>query len=232
MIKVFYSDSYSELEKNVSCIGFFDGVHTGHQKLISRTIQDAKKKGLKAYAITFSCDPLTLIKGPQKQISDLNDRFELFERFGLDGVIVLNFTAEMMQLDHKEFVKKYLLNMKIEEIVCGFDFHYGFKGLGSAETLKDDGESSFDSVIIDQQSIDGIKVSSTLIKQCLEKGDVHKANELLGYTYFIHGYNSNSPLKEGKYLTSDKTVIYYSSAMADSSRIELISRIEDDTCHH
>ncbi|MDO5440661.1 MAG: adenylyltransferase/cytidyltransferase family protein, partial [Erysipelotrichaceae bacterium] len=112
---------------NVSCIGFFDGVHLGHQALIKKTVELADKLNVEPYLITFFPDPADIISNKKtKHINSLNTRIKLFEKFGIKGVIIIEFDKDVMSIDKKEFVDKYLKKLNLKSLVCGFDFHYGY----------------------------------------------------------------------------------------------------------
>lgn len=186
MIKKFNIDKSSKVKipRNVSCIGFFDGVHLGHQALIKKTVELAKKNNVEPYLITFYPDPADIISNKKnKHINSLNRRIQLFEKFGIKGVIIIKFDKEVMSIDKKEFVDKYLKKLNLNSLICGFDFHYGYKGEGDYKSLKKDLKGTCNVYMVDEVKYYGKKVSSTRIKEELDKGNIVLVNKLLGYKY-------------------------------------------------
>ncbi|MEG0176281.1 bifunctional riboflavin kinase/FAD synthetase [Anaerorhabdus sp.] len=173
----------------VACIGYFDGLHLGHRALINKTIELAKEKNVESALITFSPDPWVTIKGLQnvKHLMTDDRRVELAEKLGIDRIIVLDFTLEMSKLTSNDFVNKVLKPCHLKALVCGFDYHYGFKGEGDANKLKLQAESLFDVFVIDSINEEEKKISSSRITEYLENGEIEHANRLLGYTYEIIG---------------------------------------------
>lgn len=176
-------------EEKVACIGYFDGLHLGHQGLVKKTIELARKYGVKSALITFSPDPWIVIKKMEMEehLTPLNKRIECAKKLGIDEVIVIDFTEEVSKLPPLEFIQQLLMPLKLKELVCGFDFHYGFKGEGSIETLKKDCEGLFKLSIIDSINDHDEKISTTRIIECLKNGEVKEATTLLGRYYCIEG---------------------------------------------
>ena len=172
------------IEPNVSCIGYFDGVHKGHQALIAKTVKEAKRLNVKPYLITFLPDPSDVVTGKKTDhINTFERRMELFEKFGIEGVIVIDFNKDIMALPEKNFSDKYLKKLNLKGLVCGFDFHYGFKGQGDFKSLKKDLKNYCPIYMVEEVTYYGKKVSSTRIKKILNKGNIKLANKLLGYEY-------------------------------------------------
>lgn len=176
-------------EPIVACIGFFDGLHCGHQVLIKRTIELAKLKNAKSALITFSPDPWEVIKGGSsyQHLATSKRREELVEQMGIDVLITLDFTKEMSKLDPIQFLKKVLVPCHLKALVCGFDFNYGAFGQGNAERLKADARPYFEVEIIDSVNEEDKKISTSRITTTIEQGDIMHANRLLGYRYQIEG---------------------------------------------
>lgn len=170
----------------VSCIGYFDGLHLGHQALISKTIEKAKQLNAESALITFDPDPWVIIKGINEvqHLSTMKQRQKLVENMGLDHFIVLDFTKEMSMLDEHGFVELIQRNFHMKAMICGFDFHYGYKGKGNAETLAN---YDFEVICVDSINDSKGKISSTRICECIDEGNMKEAGELLGYPYVIEG---------------------------------------------
>lgn len=187
---------YMDVEDNlkiegsiVACIGYFDGIHKGHQALIKKTKKIAKADGLKSAIITFFPDPYEVINNGkvQKHIQDFDSRLKIIEKFGLDICVVINFSLSLAYKSPKVFLDIILNKMDIKSLVCGFDFHYGYKGSGDKNTLAVDGKDIFTLHVIDEVKYQNEKISSTRIRNAIVEGDLPLVSELLGYDFFIRG---------------------------------------------
>lgn len=188
-IKFTLNEGFKMSDPIVACIGFFDGLHIGHQVLINKTIELAKQKQAKSALITFSPDPWEIIKGGSdyQHLATTARREELVEMMGLDVLITLDFTKEMSKLDPMQFLKEVLMPCNLKALVCGFDFNYGAFGKGNAELLKQDAKPFFDVEIIDSVNEEDQKISTSRITTYIEQGEISHANRLLGYRYQIEG---------------------------------------------
>lgn len=173
----------------VACIGYFDGLHLGHKALIDKTIEYARDNKCESALITFSPDPWITIRGISdvKHLSTMQQRKCLLEKMGIEHLIIIEFTKEVAILSHDDFVKKILIPCNLKVLVCGFDFHYGYKGAGDANTLKVDSEGHFQTYIVESIDEEHCKISSTRITNYIEDGNIEHANRLLGYLYTIQG---------------------------------------------
>ena len=171
----------------VACIGYFDGMHKGHQALVNATIEKAKELGVESGLITFDPDPWVTLRNAKdvKHITPLQQRINIAVELGIKNIFILNFTKEMAALSPLDFIK-VLDSCNIKALICGFDYHYGQFGKGDIESLKRDAD--FEVVVIDAVSDNEGKISSTRITNLIEEGEVHKAEELLGYAYRVEGY--------------------------------------------
>lgn len=171
-----------KLDQNISCIGYFDGVHRGHQVLINKTIEIAKQKNLKSMVICFDPDPDEIINSTNsKHVLSLKDRLISFENLGIDEVCIIKFNKKLMNLKPETFIKKYLLKMNIDTLVFGFDFSFGFKGQGNGKTL----EKYLNTISIPAVNYYNKKISTTRIKQAIYEGNFKLTKRLLGYKYSL-----------------------------------------------
>ncbi|MCD6598998.1 MAG: bifunctional riboflavin kinase/FAD synthetase [Dehalococcoidia bacterium] len=164
-------------------VGIFDGVHVGHCHLVKRLNQRAQEKGLLSGVVTFNPHP-QLVLQPHSRLPwliGLEDRIKYLRRLGIDLVVVLSFTPEMARLDAREFVvllKKYL---KMSGLIIGPDFALGKGRGGDANLLAALGqEMEFSTEIASPFRVEGEIVSSSLIRQTLDQGDVIKVRKLMG----------------------------------------------------
>ena len=177
----------NNLKPLVAAIGFFDGIHKGHQQLIKETIKQGKMKKLETALITFSPSPISVLKNTNEELlTTLKEREKLAKKFKVDNFIVLKFNKKLSYLSPDDFYSKVIKKLNIKHLVCGEDFRYGKKGIGSVETLEKIDELSL-SVISDFKFNDQ-RISSTRIKKMLSEKRVQKANEMLGYSYQLSGY--------------------------------------------
>lgn len=180
MIKTYVFGKDRKLERNVACIGYFDGVHRGHQALINKTVELASKKGLEPCLITFKPDPYEVItKKKAENINSFNKRLKLFEHYGIKGVIIIPFDEELMRMNKDDFYDKVLKRLNIDTLVCGEDFTYAHKGEGKPKDLK----KKLDLIVVKPVNYYGKKISSTRIKKALKEGKISFANKMLGYEY-------------------------------------------------
>ena len=170
-----------------ACIGYFDGMHKGHQALIEETIRMAGEHNCESALITFDPDPWVTIKGIDhiRHITTMRQRINLAVDFGIQNIVILKFTKQMSEKTPTEFVTEILGQLNLSGIVCGFDFRYGYKGAGDCEMLKK--EAPYDVRVVDAVSDEIGKISSTRISECIEKGDMPAANAMLGYEFQIDG---------------------------------------------
>lgn len=172
-----------------ACIGYFDGVHLGHQALIRKTVETAKANGSEPSLITFDPDPWVAIKGVDPSsihhISTFRERLDRIVSFGIVNVIILKFTHEMSALSSADFCTQILGRLNIRAMICGFDFHYGYMGKGNSETLAR--EMGVPVSVVKAVEDEKGKISSTRICCAIEKGDMEEVRHLLGTSYQMSG---------------------------------------------
>ncbi len=170
-----------------ACIGYFDGLHLGHQALIKKTIELAHEHQCESALITFDPDPWVTIHKDMtvKHITTMKQRINLAMQSGIKNIYILKFTEEMSKLSPHDFVERVILPCNIKALVCGFDFRYGFKGQGTCDTLRQEG--LFDVAVVDAVMDSGEKISSTRISSLIEAGEVDEAARLMGHPYVIEG---------------------------------------------
>lgn len=186
-INSFSNDFY--LENLVATIGEFDGVHIAHQALLEKTLEIAEEKKLKSAIITFDPHPDKILKKDLNHASLLSfeEKCDFIEKYHFDYLIVIDFDNNLANMPHNIFVQKFLLQLGVKEVVVGFDFCYGFKGEGKAETIYGDSNNQIIVHVVPEIIIDNQKVGSSLIKDLLSLGNVKKVKFLLGYNYKISG---------------------------------------------
>lgn len=178
-------------QSRVIALGFFDGVHLGHGALLRRAKDRADTLGCQAAALTFDVHPLQVLTGRQVPLlTTVSERIRLMkDLYAMDEVMILPFDRETAAMDWEDFVEDLLLGRYGAcHVVCGYDYTFGYQGLGTAEKLRDKcAAMGVGCDIIDQTQLDGVTLSSTLIRRLLEEGDVTGANRFLGHPYTITG---------------------------------------------
>ena len=170
-------------------IGVFDGVHKGHQEILSRAKELAN--GEKIIALTFDPHPTTVF-APERApslLTTLVDRIELLKIHNADQVAVMKFTKEFAAISPEDFVKNILVDqLSVTKVVVGTDFTYGFKAAGNIETLIKSGkENGFEVIVMDLKAEDDQKISSTRIRTYILEGKVELARELLTRPHRLDG---------------------------------------------
>ena len=176
------------VRKAIYALGFFDGVHLGHQELLKACLQLAKSGGCKAGVVTFSSHPEALLYGKAPAfINTMEDRRRLLRQFGMDTVVDLPFDQALMSTPWQAFLDA-LVAKGAAGFVCGDDFHFGYRGQGNAALLADYcKEKKLPCAVVPEQRLDGVRVSSTYIRALLEKGEVEKAAGFLGHPHILTG---------------------------------------------
>jgi len=182
----------------VATIGFFDGVHKGHQFLLHQVMEEAKKVGGTAACITFDCPPKKVIAPLQltqgggldiKQLTTLSEKIQLLHEVGIEDVKVLHFTPEMARMTAYDFMNKVLKQtMDVGVLVIGYDHRFGHNREEGFEDYVRYGEKLGIRVVQAQAyEEDFITISSSLIRETLLQGRIADSRKLLGYDYCIDG---------------------------------------------
>lgn len=174
-------------QKRVIALGFFDGVHRGHGALLSRVAGKAAELGAAPAAVTFDTHPENLIFGsPMPLINSPLDRAELMRRYyGIREVIVAHFDDRMMHMPWEDFITEFLVREHgAVHLVAGHDFHFGYKGEGNPDRLREKcARLGVGCDIIPKVELDGITISSTYIRTLLAQGEIERANYFLGHPH-------------------------------------------------
>lgn len=176
-------------EKTIYALGFFDGVHLGHQALLKACRELADQHGCKAGVVTFTSHPDALVKGNAPTlINTPADRKVLLTAFSMDAVAELPFDRELMQMPWQDFFRLLMEKYNAAGLVCGEDFRFGNRGEGTAEKLKKAcEETNIPCAVVPEQVLDGVTVSSTYIRALLEKGEIEQVNHFLGHPHVLSG---------------------------------------------
>lgn len=180
------------LESSVVTIGNFDGVHLGHQQLIENVVREAQYYGVPSVVYTFHPHPVKVLH-PERatyRLFDLKDQQEQFQERGIEYVIIEEFTKEFSQVSPQDFLDRYIVSrLHPKTLVVGHDFSFGADRAGNIPFLeKYCAEKGIRLIIIPPFQYQGAVVSSTRIREALKNGEVEKAHELLGRTYYMRGH--------------------------------------------
>jgi riboflavin kinase / FMN adenylyltransferase len=194
-VEVIMLDFPHQLKKNeipplAIALGYFDGVHLGHQKVILEAKRSALEKGLKSAVMTFDPHPSVVLKKtnePIHYITPLKDKIRIIEDLGIDFIFVVHFTEEFSNLLPQEFVDQYIIGLHVKHVVAGFDYSYGRMGKGTMETLPFHSRGEFTSHIVPKLVNGNDKVSSTLIRNRLNEGNMVELKALMGKNYTTIG---------------------------------------------
>ena len=175
-------------ERTIYALGFFDGVHLGHQALLTACRKLAKKHGCKAGAVTFTTHPDGLVAGKAPALLTTNeDKKQLLHFYGMDTVVALPFDNQLMTTPWADFLNQLRAD-GAAGFVCGDDFRFGAKGSGTAEKLAVFcEEKGLPYAVVPEQLLDGERISSTRIRAALEQGDLKQVNRLLGHPMILTG---------------------------------------------
>lgn len=175
--------------KVVLALGFFDGVHLGHQELIKRAKEIADQKNLPLVVMTFDRHPKEVYEDKKnfKYLETLEEKADKMSELGVDYLAVMPFTKEFSQIGAQDFVDNVIVKLNADTIVAGFDYTYGPKEIANMDRLPDYAKGRFDIVVMPKQIFAGKKIGSTEIRQAIKDGDMELAYELMGHHYVMSG---------------------------------------------
>tara|TARA_B110000977_G_scaffold58421_1_gene79427 strand:+ start:1492 stop:2424 length:933 start_codon:yes stop_codon:yes gene_type:complete len=183
--------NYSAQNPSILTIGTFDGVHIGHQKIIKDLVKVAKKNNLCSIVLTFFPHPRMVLQKDSdlKMIDTLEEKQQFLEKMGVDVLIVHPFSRAFSRLTALEFTRDLLVNqLKISQLVVGYDHRFGRNREATIDDLKSFGlDYNFTVDEIPSQDIESIAVSSTKIRNALNKCDLKTANQFLGRPFGLTG---------------------------------------------
>ncbi|MFE3892653.1 hypothetical protein ACFX4Y_23705 [Priestia sp. YIM B13446] len=194
-MEVIYLSNIDQMKRTFSphamTLGFFDGIHLGHQLLIEEAKNIARHKKIEATLMTFHPHPNEIISNEKarKYLTPLPIKLKKLNCMGLDKVFIIDFTKQFASLSPRNFIERYILGINAIDIVVGFDFTFGYRAQGNVDSLKKSNYSSFfKTTVISRKDFESEKVSSTLIKKIIaDEGDVELIPSYLGSYYEIEG---------------------------------------------
>ena len=224
-----------ENKKRVAALGFFDGIHKAHQKIIGDTVKEAGEEFI-SVVITLDKSPKEYFgKTSEESLTPTNKKNELLRELGVDEVYYLEFNEKLQNLSAEEFINNILKKLNVEKVFCGFDYRFGFKGLGTPDLIKDSG---IEVMVQEKQKIDEEKISTTVLKEFVRNGEFLKYKEYTGRFYSISGLvvkgrqlgrTINFPTAnlelDGKYLLPETNGVYVTKIKVNNKIYKSVTNI-------
>lgn len=178
-----------EIPSTVAAIGFFDGVHLGHQKLIKSAVRDSKKKQMQSAVITFHPHPSVVLRGTKhvKYITPLVEKQKILQTLNVDRLYMVTFNKDLSLLSPQKFIDHFIIGLNIKHLIAGFDFTYGHQGKGNMDNLSMYAKDAFTYSVIPKVEYEDEKISSTRIRKLLTSGHIENVNTLLGRKFSLNG---------------------------------------------
>lgn len=176
-------------EDSAITLGKFDGIHKGHQKLM-RHVLNKRSEGLKSVIFTFGQMPGTVFSEKKgRTILTRAERQQHLERMGVDYMIECPFVPQIIQMEPERFIKEILVDqLHVKYIAVGPDFHFGYHRKGDCMLLKELAfRYGYEVEVLEKECFGGQEISSTYVREMLEKGEMQIVAKLLGYPYYVAG---------------------------------------------
>lgn len=185
-----HSLNQQDLPPIVLALGYFDGVHLGHVKVITTAKEKADEYGYKSAVMTFYPHPLVVLRNNVEHsecITSIKDKEEEIRKLGIDYLFIVDFTPSFAELLPQQFVDQYIIGLHVKHVVAGFDYTYGRLGKGTMETLPFHSRGKFTQTVVEKVVENDEKISSTLIRQLVQAGRVDLLPTYLGRFYKTKG---------------------------------------------
>ncbi|WP_085523934.1 bifunctional riboflavin kinase/FAD synthetase [Tuberibacillus sp. Marseille-P3662] len=179
-----------DVHPKVMALGYFDGVHIGHKKVIQKSIDIARHLGTEAAVMTFHPHPSAVIKHlttREDYITPPQEKVRILEEMGIERLYFVTFDHAFSQLSPQTFVDDYLAGLGAKHVVAGYDFTYGKKAQGTMENIATFARNNFDYTVISKVNVHDEKVSTTKIRGLILDGEVDKVPDYLGRYYQLSG---------------------------------------------
>ena len=186
-------EEISDIKDTAVALGNFDGVHKGHQELIRRTVNTARELNLKSAVFTFSNHPRNLLCCSNavtvKSILYTDEKIDIIRKLGVDYLFNIPFTPEIKNLAPVAFIDDLLVGkLRMRQAYCGFNYCFGYKALGNPGILMEDGiKKGFGIHVLEPVYVNGVLVSSSLIRELIETGQVEECSKYMGRNYTVGG---------------------------------------------
>lgn len=175
--------------KIVLALGFFDGVHLGHQHLILTAKKIAEEKKLPLVVMTFDRHPSEVYAHNSnfQYLDTIDEKAKRMAKLGVDYFAVMKFTKQFSEIAAQDFVDHVIVALNVDTVVAGFDYTYGPKDIANMENLPKFAKGRFEIVKVSEQTFEGKKIGSTEIRKAVENGQMEVAYDLLGHHYEMSG---------------------------------------------
>ncbi|AUD00653.1 bifunctional riboflavin kinase/FAD synthetase [Spirosoma pollinicola] len=185
-------DAIQPLPNAVVTSGTFDGVHRGHQTILSRLTEVAQASGGESVLITYWPHPRTVVSNDSqnlKLLTTLEEKIELLDQAGVDYLVVIPFTRSFSELTSEEYIQQILIDkIGTKKLVIGYDHRFGRDREGGFDYIQaHQNEYGFEVEEIPRQDVEAVGVSSSKIRAALNEGNIHTANRFLGRPYSLTG---------------------------------------------
>ncbi|MBY6036047.1 bifunctional riboflavin kinase/FAD synthetase [Fictibacillus nanhaiensis] len=174
----------------ILALGYFDGIHIGHQRVISTAVELAETTGSIPAVMSFHPHPSVVLGKADETwtyLTPLEEKKKILKSMGVKRFFLVKFDLDFASLSTVDFVDQYIVGLNVQHVVTGFDFTYGKYGKGNVQTLVNEADGRFGQTVIEKIEKNGQKISSTLIRQCLKEGLVHEIGPFLGRHYTLNG---------------------------------------------
>ncbi|RLL47018.1 hypothetical protein D8M04_07450 [Oceanobacillus piezotolerans] len=221
------SSNLEEFQKdaipNVMALGFFDGIHNGHQKVIHTAREIARKRNLPLAVMSFFPHPKTVLSKDDSKfdyLMSLSKKSSILESLNVDIFYIVKFDKDFCSLLPEQFVSSYLLDMQVNHAVAGFDFSYGHRGAGKVDSLKRDSGDLIEVTKVKEVDYQGEKISSTWIRQLISEGKMEQLMSLLGRFYETEVYWEAGNLRVSEHFMLPAPGIYKAGVTIKGERWE------------
>ena len=187
-----YGEGMTGMKPSVATIGFFDGVHLGHRHLIAAVIDEAKRRGMESTVVTFDRHPRQVVSSNfcPRLLSTMEEKLVLLEKTGVDNCVVLPFDKDMAQLSAREFMQSILADrLHVKVLFTGYDHRFGHnRQEGFNDYVSYGKEMDMEVRRGEPFVLEGVNVSSSVVRSLVEEGEMGHASRCLGYKYTVIGH--------------------------------------------
>lgn len=197
--------------KNAIALGFFDGMHKGHQKVIETAKAQAVKNNASLDVMSFFPHPKTVLSNGKIRVDylmPLEEKAQVLEEMGVDRFYIVKFTTAFASLSPESYVEEYLTKFNSVHAVAGYDFTYGFKGEGTIDRLAEDSHYQLDVSKVEKVDHLGRKISSTRIREAILDGRMDTLSQMLGRLYTTYAKVSKGYLSLKEYYLLPGSGVY------------------------
>lgn len=211
---------------SVMALGFFDGVHKGHQKVIQQAKKAADVRDVSLSVMSFFPHPKTVFSNQEMDyLMPMEQKAKQLQQLGVDIFYIVDFTKQFAALAPEVFITEYVQKLKVQHAVAGFDYTYGAKGAGTIYSIPAHSGGQVTVDIVEEYQLHGSKVSSTCLRSLLQKGDVEAMTQLLGRPYQV-AYSIHHGVKA--YYTLPAPGSYYATILSPNRAISQTIDVQND----